>query len=262
MSDMTDRPTPIYPDLAGKVVLITGGSRGIGAACARAFVANKAKVAVVARSQGPIDSIVAELVDSGGEAIGISADVNSLSSTTDVVSQVEEELGPIDILLPYAGGFSSFTPIEEIDLEEWNEVIEANLTSTFIAVKAVLPTMLKRGRGTILTMSSNGGRYLDKLLTASYAAAKAGVIQFTRHIAKELGPKGIRVNSIAPATVTSERIERIMDDEAMKMTSALSPLGTMGTVEDCAFATLYLCSDSAAWITGVTLDVSGGRIML
>lgn len=260
---MTDtRQMPIYPDLAGKVVLITGGSQGIGAACARAFVANQAKVAVVARSQEPIDKLVEELTAAGGEAIGLSADVNSLESITAVVSEVEERLGPIDILLPYAGGFSSFTPIEDIELEEWNQVLDANLTSTFLAVKAVLPSMLERRQGTILTMSSNGGRSLDKLLTASYVAAKAGVIQFTRHIAKELGPKGIRVNSIAPATVRSERIERIMDDEAIRKTEALSPLGTLGTVEDCAFATLYLCSDSAAWITGVTLDVSGGRIML
>jgi 3-oxoacyl-[acyl-carrier protein] reductase len=260
MSD--SRPIPTYPDLAGKVAFVTGGSKGIGAASCRALAANGVKVAVVARNKQAIDEFVDSLTAEGYEAIGISTDASSQEGLAEAVAETTEKLGPIDILLPYAGGFSSFTPIEDITLEEWNQVIDANLTSTFIAVQAVLPTMIERGSGVIVTMSSNGGRYLDKLLTASYAASKAGVIQFTRHIAKELGPKGIRVNSIAPATVRSERIERIMDDEAIAKTAALSPLGTMGHVDDCAFATLYLVSDSASWITGVTLDISGGRIML
>jgi 3-oxoacyl-[acyl-carrier protein] reductase len=122
--------------------------------------------------------------------------------------------------------------------------------------------MIERRRGAIVTMSSNGGRYLDKLLTASYAAAKAGVVQFTRHIAKELGPHGIRANTIAPATVSSERVERIMDPASRARVAEMSPLGTMGTPLDCALAALFLVSDSARWLTGVTLDVAGGRIML
>ncbi len=175
---------------------------------------------------------------------------------------MHSELGPIDILLPFAGGFGAFTPIEEITEREWRQVIDLNLTSTFLTVRAIVPAMIERRSGVIVTMSSNGGRYLDKLLTASYAAAKAGVIQFTRHVAKELGPHGVRVNSIAPATVTSERVERIMDVDARRKVAEMSPLGRIGTPEDCALATLFLVSDSAAWLTGVTLDVAGGRIML
>jgi 3-oxoacyl-[acyl-carrier protein] reductase len=176
--------------------------------------------------------------------------------------RVRSELGPVDILLPFAGGFGEFTPVEEISVEEWREVIEANLTATFLTVSAVVPSMIERRSGVIVTMSSNGGRYLDKLLTASYAAAKAGVIQFTRHIAKELGPYGVRANVIAPATVSSKRIERIMDRPSRARVEEMSPLGTMGTPLDCALATLFLVSDSARWLTGVTLDVAGGRIML
>ena len=111
-------------------------------------------------------------------------------------------------------------------------------------------------------MSSNAGRLLDKLVTSPYAAAKAGVIQFTRHIAIEFGEHGIRVNSIAPATVLSERVERIMDVEGRDRVAAMSPLGRIGTPEDCALATLFLVSDSASWLTGVTLDVAGGRVMI
>jgi 3-oxoacyl-[acyl-carrier protein] reductase len=256
------RPIPTYPDLAGKVALVTGGSKGIGAATCRALAANAVKVAVNARSTDAIDSIVAELRDTGGEAIGISADVGETAEVERVRDRVEAELGPIDILLPFAGGFAEFTAVEEISDREWREVIDANLTSTFLAVRAVAPSMIERRRGVIVTMSSNGGRYLDKLLTASYAAAKAGVIQFTRHVAMELGPHGIRANAIAPATVSSERIERIMDEPSRANVAAMSPLGTMGTPEDCALATLFLVSDSARWLTGVTLDIAGGRIML
>jgi 3-oxoacyl-[acyl-carrier protein] reductase len=111
-------------------------------------------------------------------------------------------------------------------------------------------------------MASNAGRLLDMTLTAPYAAAKGGVIQFTRHVALELGRHGIRVNSIAPATVLSERVERIMDPEKRDRVAKMSPLGRLGTPEDCALATLFLVSDSASWLTGVTLDVAGGRVML
>jgi 3-oxoacyl-[acyl-carrier protein] reductase len=256
------RPIPTYPDLAGQVALVTGGSKGIGAATARMLAANEVKVAVNARSQPGIDAIVEELRGAGADAIGIGADVGEMAEVERVRDQVESELGPIDILLPFAGGFGAFTAIQETSEEEWREVIDWNLTSTFLAVRAVVPGMIERRRGAIVTMASNGGRYLDKLLTASYAAAKAGVVQFTRHVAKELGPYGIRVNTIAPATVTSERVERIMDDEALRKVAEMSPLGRIGTPDDCALATLFLVSDSAGWLTGVTLDVAGGRIML
>jgi 3-oxoacyl-[acyl-carrier protein] reductase len=256
------RPTPTYPDLAGKVALITGGSKGIGAETARMLAANGVRVAVVARSQPGIDEIVGGLTDSGADAIGISADGGDPEAIERMRRTTEEELGPIDILLPFAGGFGAFTPIEEVSVEEWGTVIEDNLTSTFLAVRAVVPSMIERRTGVIVTMASNGGRLLDKLLTAPYAAAKAGVIQFTRHIALELGPHNIRANTIAPATVRSERIDRIMDEQAQAKVAEMSPLGRMGTPADCALATLFLVSDSASWLTGVTLDIAGGRIML
>jgi 3-oxoacyl-[acyl-carrier protein] reductase len=256
------RPIPTYPDLEGQVALVTGGSKGIGAATARMLAANGVRVAIGARDPVAIDEIVSELRDSGREAIGVGADCGEEEDIARMRDQTESELGPIDILLPFAGGFGSFTPIEETSAEEWRQVIEANLTSTFLTTRAVIPEMIERRRGAIVTMASNGGRYLDKLLTASYAAAKAGVIQYTRHIAKELGPHGIRVNAIAPATVRSDRIDRIMDAEAQAKVAAMSPLGRIGTPEDCALATLFLVSDSASWLTGVTLDVAGGRIML
>jgi 3-oxoacyl-[acyl-carrier protein] reductase len=253
---------PTYPDLAGKVAVVTGGSRGIGAATCRLLAANGVRVAVVARERSAIDSVVAGIAGSGGEAIGVSADVVSLARIEEMRCTVEERLGPADILIPFAGGFGRHTPIWEITEEEWHFVIDSNLTSTFLTCKSFLPGMLERRRGAIVTMASNGGRFLDIQLTASYAAAKAGIVMFTRHVAKEVGPHGIRVNCVAPATVVSERVHRILTPGRIEEIAALSPLGRIGTPEDAALATLFLVSESASWLTGVTLDVAGGRIML
>jgi len=177
-------------------------------------------------------------------------------------ARVEAELGPADILVPFAGGFGRHTPIQDITEEEWRFVVESNLTSTFLTCKAFLPGMLERRRGAIVTMASNAGRLLDIPLTASYAAAKAGIVMFSRHVAKEVGPRGVRVNCVAPATTISERVDRLLTPERVAELAELAPLKRIGRPEDTALATLFLVSDSASWLTGVTLDVAGGRIML
>jgi 3-oxoacyl-[acyl-carrier protein] reductase len=255
-------PFPTYPELAGRVAVVTGGSKGIGAATARVLAASGVRVAVVARSEGPLKALVDQIRDDGGTAIGVPADCTSAHAVDRLASEVRSELGVPDFVLPFAGGFDAFTPIQEITEEEWRAVIDANLTSTFLTVRAFVGGMIERGSGVIVTMASNAGRYMDKLLTASYAASKAGIVSFTRHIAMELGRHGIRANCLAPATVLSERVATIMDEESRDRVAGMSPLGRMGTPHDCALATLFLVSDSAAWLTGVTLDVAGGRVML
>ena len=250
--------TPTFPDLAGKVALVTGGSKGIGAATVRALAANGVRVAVNGREQGPIDELAREV---GG--VGISADASRWDEIERMRAFVEAELGPVDILAPFAGGFGAYTPVQDIGEDEWHTVIDNNLTATFLAIKSFLPGMLERGRGTIVTMASNAARHLDATLTASYAAAKAGIVQLTRHVAREVGASGIRVNCVAPGTTTTERIERILTDEGRAEIAAKSPLGRLGRPEECAYATLFLASDAAAgYLTGTTLDISGGRIML
>jgi 3-oxoacyl-[acyl-carrier protein] reductase len=256
------RPVPTYPDLAGKVAVVTGGSKGIGAATCRALAANGVKVAVNGRSGAPAQAVVDGIRQADGEAIAVAADCTRRDEVERLRSTTESELGPADVLVAFAGGFTRYTPVHEIDEDEWHEVIHQNLTSTFLAVSTFLPAMIERRRGAIVTMSSNAGRFLDIPTTASYAAAKAGVIMFTRHVAQEVGRHGIRANCIAPATVLTERIEQIMSEERRAELAALAPLGRLGTPEDVALATLFLVSDSASWLTGVTLDVTGGRIML
>ena len=254
--------TAILPGLAGKVALVTGGSKGIGAETCRALAANGARVVVNGRDRAAIDAVVADCAERGAEAVGVVADVTTRAGLEQLRRETEERFGAVELLVPFAGGFAAFTPIAEITDEEWDEVIAWNLTSTFRAVQVFLPPMVERGAGAIVTMASNGARLLDKQLTASYVAAKAGVVQFTRHVAREVGPHGVRINCVAPATTTSERIERIMDDEAQARTAALSPLGRMGVPDDVAQATIFLLSSSASYLTGVTLDIAGGRVML
>jgi 3-oxoacyl-[acyl-carrier protein] reductase len=164
--------------------------------------------------------------------------------------------------MAFAGGFGARTPVQDITEAEWHHVIESNLTSTFLTVKTFLPGMIERRAGSIVTMSSNAGRLLDITLTASYAAAKAGIAMFTRHLAKEVGEYGIRANIIAPATLATDRVKGVMDEEMLGRIGAMAPLGRIGRPEDAALVALFLASESAGWLTGITIDVAGGRIML
>jgi 3-oxoacyl-[acyl-carrier protein] reductase len=179
-----------------------------------------------------------------------------------MVAEVAEALGPPDVLMAFAGGFTRMTPVLEISEAEWRHVIDSNLTSTFLTVRAVLPGMIARRRGSIVTMASNAGRLLDISLTASYAAAKAGIIQFTRHVAREVGPSNVRCNVVAPATTLTERVASTLPAEVIERLSSMAPLQRIGQPEDSAAAAVFLASDASSWLTGITLDVAGGRVMI
>jgi 3-oxoacyl-[acyl-carrier protein] reductase len=254
-------PVPHFPDLEGRVAFVTGGSRGIGAATCLALADNGVRVAVGGRDREAIAGVVSRIAASGGQAIPVSGDVCRWDDVAAMRERITTELGTVDILAPFAGGFSAYTPVAEISEEEWRAVLDTNLTSTFLTVKAFLPTMIERRRGAIVTMASNAARVLDAILTSSYAAAKAGVVQFTRHLAREVSRYGVRANCIAPGTALTQRIEQNLTPMQRKELAQLAPLGRLGTPEDSAYATLYLASDAASYLTGVTLDISGGRVM-
>jgi 3-oxoacyl-[acyl-carrier protein] reductase len=261
MSHTPSTSVPLFPDLAGKIAVVTGGSKGIGSAMCDALAANKARIAVIARDADRVADVVNRL-SSYSEAIAVTADCTNGSALTAARREVEAQLGPADILIAFAGGFSRTTPILELEEEEWLQVVEANLTATFLTVKEFLPGMVERQAGAIVTMASNAGRLLDIPLNASYAASKAGVVMFTRHLALEVGKYGVRANCVAPATTLTERVRDLMSDDRRAEIAALAPLATLGAPEDSAYAALFLCSDAAKWITGITVDVSGGRIMI
>jgi 3-oxoacyl-[acyl-carrier protein] reductase len=254
---------PTYPDLADKVAVVTGGSKGIGAATCVLLGHNRARVAVCGRDREDIDQVTAETREAGAaDAVGLEADLTTPDAVARLRAEVEDRLGPTEVLFAFAGGFGARTPVLQTELEEWNGVVESNLTSTFLTLREFGAGMAERGAGSIVTMASNAARFLDIKLTASYAAAKAGIAMLSRHAALELGEHGVRVNVLAPATILSERVKRNMDEERLAQIAAMSPLGTIGVPEDPAMAALFLASDSARWMTGVTLDVAGGRIMI
>ena len=252
---------PTYPDLVNKVAVVTGGSRGIGAATCRLLAQNGAKVTVGGRDEAAIDSVVQEIQDSGGEAIGVAADLTDFAAVERIRRRIEEELGPVEVLAAFAGGQGYPTPTEQMGEEQWRSVIDSDLSATFLTVRSFLPGMIERGRGSIVTMASSAAR-LPSQASAAYAAAKSGVVMFSKHVANEVGQHGVRINCLAPSSVLTERVKRLMPEETQQQVAEMHPLGRMGTPEDVALATLFLASESSSWISGVTLDVAGGRIMV
>jgi 3-oxoacyl-[acyl-carrier protein] reductase len=250
-----------YPDLAGRVAIVTGGSRGIGAQTARALAANGTTVAIIGRDEQALAAVAGSITATGGEALPIRADVTVESDVQHAAATIADRLGPVDILAPFAGGNGMPVPTAEETVAHWREVVDSDLTATFASVHAFLPVMIDRGRGSIITMASAAARQAAQS-NAAYAAAKAGVIAFTRHLAAEMGPHGIRVNCVAPSAVENERMRTWTTEDQRQELAASFPLRRIGRPEDVAAAALFLASDASAWITGVTLDIAGGKIML
>ncbi len=260
---MTGRMTGplVYPDLVGRVAVVTGGSRGSGAATARALAAAGVAVAVVGRDRAAIDATVDGIAVDGGRAIGVAADCTVEDDVRRMRQTVTTALGPVDILAAFAGGGGMPVPSLDETAGHWREVIEGDLTSTFLTVSTFLRDMTGRESGAIVTMSSAAARQPARS-SAAYAAAKAGVIAFTRHLAREVGPLGVRINCIAPSAIETERMRAWVSEDVRRQLREHFPLGRLGQPEDCAAAALFLASSASSWITGVTLDVAGGRIMV
>ncbi len=249
-----------YEDLAGKVAFVTGGSRGLGAATCRALAANGAKVAVNGRDTAAIDGLVQELRATGADATAAVADCTDARALARAREHVEREVGSVDVLIAFAGGGRQPQPLLEIDEDEWREDIERNLTATFLTVRTFLPAMLERRRGVIVTMASGAARLAGGAPIA-YAAAKAGIVNFTQQVANEVGKYRIRVNCLAPSTVMNERMHAAIPREQQELMATMYPLGRLGEPRDVAAAALFLASDASSWVTGVTLDIAGGQIM-
>jgi 3-oxoacyl-[acyl-carrier protein] reductase len=257
----TVESVPNYPDLVGKVAVVTGGSRGIGAATSRLLAANGAKVMVNGREEAAIDAMVAGIRREGGQAIGTPADVTDLAAVEDMRERVERELGPADVLVAFAGGGRARPgPVAQTTEEKWHSTVDGSLTATFLTLKSFLPGMIERRGDSIVTMASSAARF-PTAAPVPYAAAKAGVIMLTRQVANEVGKHGVRVNCLAPHTVLTERTRRFMPEDQQRQMAAEIPLERLGTPEDVGLATLFLASESSSWLTGLTLDVAGGRIM-
>jgi 3-oxoacyl-[acyl-carrier protein] reductase len=224
------------------------------------LAANGMKVVVNGRDEAKIGAVVDAIRSADGEAIGVAADCTDFAAVERMRKQAEEELGPIGVVAAFAGGGRARPgPVEQTTEEEWRSTVDANLTATFLTLKSFLPGMIERGGGSFVTMASSAARFPTGA-PAPYAAAKAGVIMLTRQVANEAGNHGVGVNCLAPHTVLVERTRRFMSEEQQRRIAPEIPLRRLGTPEDVALATLFLASESSSWITGVTLDVAGGKV--
>ncbi|MBI2014129.1 MAG: 3-oxoacyl-ACP reductase FabG [Candidatus Rokubacteria bacterium] len=245
--------------LDGRVALVTGASRGIGAAIARAFGREGARVAVnYHRSEAKAAAVVAAIEAAGSKALAVQADVADGPAVRAMVERAVAGLGPIDVLVNNAG-IADATPLDQMSEDVWDRLIATNLRSVFLCTRAVLPAMLARGRGKIISVTSQLGQKGMPNHT-HYAAAKAGVIGFTRALAREVGPRGIHVNAIAPGPIETDLMGPITD-EFRREKSAIFALRRLGLPEEVAPTAVFLASDDSSYYAGQTLCPNGGDIM-
>ena len=249
--------------LRNKVALVTGSSRGIGAAIAMELAKAGARVVVHGRDQSALREIEAAIHNDGGTVMSVTADVTDFNEIEAVRHAIEDRFGPVDVLVANAGGsFTPPAPLEDIPEEGWRVTVDANLLATLLTIKSFLPGMKQRRSGAIITISSTAGRRPDSRSPIPYAAAKAGITLLTQDVAAQVGPFGIRANCIAPETILTERNRERIPQAQQQALADVHPLKRLGTPEDVAHAAVFLASDKASWITGVVFDVTGGAVMI
>lgn len=243
--------------LSGKVAIVTGASRGIGRATALALAAEGAKVVVnYASSAAAADQVVADIVAMGSEAIALPADVSQADQVEQLITATMDKWGQIDVLVNNAG-ITRDTLLLRMKLEEWQAVIDLNLTGVFLCTKVVSKIMLKQKSGRIINITSVAGQ-MGNPGQANYSAAKAGVIGFTKTVAKELASRGITVNAVAPGFIATDMTSDLKSDDILKFI----PLGRYGQPDEIAGMIRFLAADpAAAYITGQVMNVDGGMVM-
>lgn len=245
--------------LTGKVALVTGASRGIGAAIARKLAAEGAAVVVnYHRSPEAAEQVVAAITGGGGQAVAVQADVSRLDQATELVKAAQKQFGRLDILVNNAGTTRD-NVIMLMKEEDWDVVLATNLKSAWNCAKAASRIMLKQNGGRIINITSVAG-IAGNAGQSNYAAAKAGMIGLTKSLAKELGPRSITVNAVAPGFVPTDLTQSLI--EQMKETILEhTPLRRLGTPEDVAAVVAFLASDEAGFITGQVIAVDGGMVL-
>src|SRR4051794_12116993 len=251
------------PDLAGKAVLVTGASTGIGAALAKALGRQGARVAVhYHSSEAEAQEVAAAIADAGAEAWAVAGDVSDAATAGRVVAQAAERFGRLDGLVNNAGALIKRTPIEEVTDELYDTVLDLNVRSVVAACRAAIPVMRRQGGGAIVNTSSIAARNGGGPGSGLYASSKAFVSNLTRGLAKELAKDRIRVNAVSPGVILTPFHERFSTPEQIAAQTATIPMGRAGAAEDCVGAYLFLLSEAlSGYVTGQILEVNGGQLM-
>ena len=250
-------------DLTGKVALVTGASSGIGAATAILLGELGARVAIGYHGNPEgAEQVRSKIVAARGKAIAVRADVTKADEIVSLAGAVTGQFGPVDILINNAGSLMQRMRILEVKEESWDEIQDLNLKSAVLCSQAVAPSMIERKRGAIVNVSSIAGRNGGGPGASAYASAKGGLISFTKALAKELAPNGVRVNAVSPGVIDTPFHERFSTPEMMRNFAAAIPLGRVGTSMECANVIAFLASDAASYVVGETIEVNGGQLML
>ncbi len=250
-----NQPTP---ELANKIALVTGASQGIGRACALTLAAQGTTVALAARNEEKLKAVAAEIAAAGGQAEPFVLDIANEASIKDTAKAVIAKYGRIDILVNNAG-ITRDMLLLRMKRVDWDDVIATNLTGTFLLTQAVLSSMMKSRWGRIISISSVVGE-TGQAGQANYAASKAGLIGFTKSVAREMASRNVTANVVAPGMIETA-MTAVLDEKQKAMMMQIIPLGRAGTDQDIANAVAFLASEKASYITGHTLDVNGGMHM-
>ena len=251
-----------YPELSGRVVAVTGAAQGIGAATARAFAEQQASVALLDIDGAGAKKVADAITGRGGRAVAIHVDVTDEKSVERAIASVTSEFGGLDVLVNCAGGYGRLATVEDMPVEEWDRTVALNLRSVFLVSRAAIPHLKRSKAGRIINVSSISGRQVTVASSPAYGSAKAAVIQLTRFLAQQLGPDGITANAIAPITTLTPRVAALRTEAELERIASLVPLKRLAEPEDHAQAMLFLASDAASYLNGITLDVNGGRVMM
>jgi len=244
-----------------KVALITGAGQGMGKAVAITLGQQGAQIAVNDRNKDAAEATASELQKLGINAIAIPADVTLKNDVQNMIQKTTDHFGTLHILINNAGILYP-TKVINMPEDEWDRVINVNLKGTFLCSQAVLPTLQQNNWGRIVNFSSTAGKNISTVGGAHYTAAKAGILGFTRHLAKEVAQHNITVNAVCPGLIDTDMVRNTIDPDRQQAYANSFPISRLGKPEEVADLVAFLCSDKAAYITGASLDINGGDLMI